>query len=547
MGPRLLIIIGISVLMVPAIFPGNTAMASQRLLQPAYPNHACVFFEGANASTVNKNHQSNGRENSSAAIVDTELPFSWTQVIVVRENSFNARIFGGYDPGLQTVLFDVLPGSPENINIASFDGQTGLMQVTVRPKTAGLTESLLFRVRARDITNDDLISINYDIRSAVSRIRSTPFLTSSPGDFIKPGQIVRFAWTQTGRGEKRPKCEAELSGRTGMAKGITSSTITEVLATKVQPFVLGHYLMTVTPRDVRGEPPRGSISNGKVFRCAFGSDNLPPVTDGMVSDDFMPALNQMISIKPVAVDPETGKDMFDNQLFDFGDGTVVSGITGAATHAYSTPGIYRVRCVVVDDQGLTATAEENIVVGSSAMSHPGFHFQKYIIPEEAGIGLLNQDSLALTVKGLGAAGGDRIVFMYNRNRFGRMSGSDDGDDTDIILKPGGSFAGSTRLGKNVSIQASGDNLTVTVNRAQFDRTGDPRFGRSDLKGIFTNQRIAVCIVPADASIPRVFLYDGNIQIKVTGGETNRLNFIPEESVKGTATVKAPDPKKQEVF
>ena len=53
--------------------------------------------------------------------------------------------------------------------------------------------------------------------------------------------------------------------------------ITEVLAIKVQPFVLGHYLMYVTPRDVIGEPARGTQSNGLVFRCAFGSENLPPL------------------------------------------------------------------------------------------------------------------------------------------------------------------------------------------------------------------------------------------------------------------------------
>ena len=80
------------------------------------------------------------------------------------------------------------------------------------------------------------------------------------------------------------------------APGGREPRITQVLGVKVQPMVLGHHLMLVTPRDVAGEPPRGSNSNGVVFRCAFGSDNLPPVTDGVLADTerhgHLPAFNQ---------------------------------------------------------------------------------------------------------------------------------------------------------------------------------------------------------------------------------------------------------------
>ena len=291
-------------------------------------------------------------------------------------------------------------------------------------------------MQARNLKNPALFNAIFDIRDENSRLRGQPGLNRSPGEFIKPGQIVRYRWTQTGLGEKRPKCEAEFTGRTGPATGLRASKVTEVLAIKVQPFVLGHYLLHVTPRDVIGEPARGTQSNGQVFRCAFGSENLPPATDGMKADTFTPATGQAITLAPFAIDPETGQDTYENQTYDFGDGTVASGVSGSTQHAYAQPGIYRVRCTVVDAAGLASTAEDNVVVGAQAIPIMPVTVRKEIVPEEGGWGALETDTLKATFKTAVARPGDRIVFAYNRNRFGRMSASD-GSDTDIVLKAGG--------------------------------------------------------------------------------------------------------------
>ncbi|HET6398228.1 MAG TPA: PKD domain-containing protein, partial [Candidatus Thermoplasmatota archaeon] len=67
---------------------------------------------------------------------------------------------------------------------------------------------------------------------------------------------------------------------------------------------------------------------------------------------------------PVAVAAD-GKDR-DGQVlsyqWDFGDGTVVSTASGAASHTYTTPGTYTVTVNVLDDLGLTAAASASIVV-----------------------------------------------------------------------------------------------------------------------------------------------------------------------------------------
>lgn len=516
--------------------PGHAADSAtpDARLRPSFPNHALVLLP---AGVVPRE--------SPAGPVDTEIPFSWPQTVVLHEGAANQRVLGGFDPGFQPVQFDMLPSLPQNVQVDYFDGQTGLTQVTARAKTGGLAETFYYRVQARGILNAELFPLVYDIRIANSRVRGTPFLTVSPGDLVRPGQVVRYTWTQTGRGEKRPKCEAEFAGRTGAARGLYASTITEVLALKVQPFVLGHYLLTVTPRDVRGEPPRGSTSNGRVFRCAFGSENLPPATDGFLADTFTPAVGQTVTLRPFAVDPETGRAVFDNQTYDFGDGTVVSGVSGATTHAYTQPGIYRVRGTVTDDQGLAATAEDNIVVGATPVAKLPFAFLKNIPLEEAGMGPPAEDNFTVTFPGANAKGGDRIVFCFNRNRFGRLHASD-GDDADIVLKPGGGFSGSSKTARYVTVQARGGSLSVSVSAAQLDRTGDPRFGRADLKGVFRNQRLAACVIPADGSTPRVLLYTGNVDLRVRGGAVNRAVFWPEESVRGKSTTKEPDPRKQEI-
>lgn len=504
-------------------------------LKPAFPNHAMLLAPSP----------AHARAAGPAGPVDTEMPFAWTQTVVLREGTTSVRVLGGFDPLLQPVLFALQAKEPTNVRVDLVDGTTGLIQTTARANTGGLTEEFHFQVQSRDILNPEFFTLAYDIRDENTRIRGTPVMRRGAGDFIKPGQIVRYAWTQTGQGEKRPKVEAEFSGRTGAAKGLYSSSITSLLAVKAQPFVLGHYLMTVTPRDVRGEPPRGSTSNGEVFQCAFGSDNLPPVTDGLSADTFLPAVGQTVTMSPIAFDPETGQSAFDNEIWDFGDGTVATGISGPVTHAWSAPGIYRVRCTVADPAGLTATAEDNIIVGAQILPKMSFSFFKYIVPEEGGSGLPGEDNLKATFKGAIAQAGDTLIFTYNRNIFNRLNPGASNESA-IVLK-GGGVSGPSNLSKNFSATSSGGSVSLEISKAQFDRTGDPRFGRAEFKGVFKNQRIALCVIPGDGNAPRVYAYTGNMQIKVTAGPIERSGLFPEDSIKGSATTKEPNPKKQEVF
>lgn len=508
-------------------------------LQPSFPNHAMLL-----APPVVKSREPAGP-------VDSESPFSWNQTVVLREGSTSQRFLGGFDPDLQPVQFELQVKEPQFVNVDFTQGDVGYVQATALNNRAGTIEPFLFRVTSRGITNQEFYTLSYDLRDTNERVRGTPLLRRSAGDFVKPGHIVRYAWTQTGAGEKRPKVEAEFSGRTGVAKGISRGSLTAILSVKAQPFVLGHYLMTVTPRDVRGEPPRGSTSNGAVFRCAFGSENLAPVTDGMTADTFTPLVGQSITLRPVAFDPETGQSEFSNQTWDFGDGVVATGLTGATTHAYSTPGIYRVLCTMADPEGLTATAEDFVVVGATFITKFKFSFLKNVIPEEGGSGLTDEDKLAAEFKGAKARTGDRIVFLYNRNRFGRMNATDGPEEfnerADIVLKAGRTFSERTPNAKNITVTGGEANVSISLSKAQFNRTGDPRFGRSDPKGIFKNQRIAVCVIPADGSLPRVHAYTGNMTIKIAVGPLDRNGFFPEDTVKGSATEKEPNPKKQEIF
>lgn len=509
-------------------------------LQPSFPNFA-LKLERPDAPAGMPRARS-------AAYPDEDIPFVWDQVAVVRQGISTIHAFRGFDPQLQPVLIDVLPATPANLTVTGFDGNQGLQSVTTLPKSAGTTDVFQFRAIARSIKSD-VANFTYDIRDTTSNIRNTPVVARSSGSVIQPGQIVRYAWTSTSTSVRFPKCEAELSGRTGPAKGIVTSKITQVLAVKAQPFVLGHYLMLVTPREVRGQAPLGSTGNGQVFLCAFGSDNLPPVTDGFSADTFLPQVNQLVTLRPNATDPETARTVFNNEVFEFGDGSVRSGASGAATHAYAQPGIYRVRCTVTDDQGLAATAEDSIIVGATPLTTIGFKLVKQIPPNEAGSGTIGEDSLIATFKdpsGQKAKAGDRIVFAFNRNQFGKANASDNGDITDVILKAGGTFSGKTRLAKIFTVTAGGGgSIVIGVSGGQLDRTGDPRLGRCELKGIFIQQRIAVAIIPADGSTPRALLYNGNVQCVVKGGNNSGGVFIAEEKLTATATSKAPNPKTQE--
>jgi PKD repeat protein len=517
-------------------------------LKPSFPDHAIVLKPGNNVPAGDAANKGAQLRSGPSVPVDINLPFSWTQEFVLREGSSGVVAVRGFDPDMQPLTY-ILPTAPPNIiRVQAFDAQTGALDVTIPAGSAGTSgqvDTIPFQVEARNVTNPQFFNLNFDIRPKKTKIRGAPLLVRTVGDIIRPGQIVRYVWTQTGGGEKSPKAEALFTGVTGQATGLASSTITQVLAVKARPVVLGYYLMTITPRDVRGEAPRGSTSNGQVIRCAFGSANLPPVTDGFSADSFTPAVGQTVTLQPNVVDPETGDSVFSNEAFDFGDGTTATGITGPTTHAYSTPGIYTLSCTVADAQGATATASDNIIVGATITPQIDFVVSKKIIPEEAGSGEPQTDSCTAKFSGIGAKAGDRIVFIYNRNRFGRTNASDPGDDTDIIVK-GGGFNGITRLSKNFAVQTGPNSIIVTVNAAQFDRTGDPRLGRAEQKGIFKNQRIGVCVIPADGSTPKVQLYTGNISIKVKGGSAGGGGVIPEEILNGKSTLNQPNPKRQEI-
>ena len=308
--------------------------------------------------------------------------------------------------------------------------------------------------------------------------------------------------------------------------------------------------MLVTPRDVRGQPPLGTQGNGLVFRCAFGTDNLPPTTDGFFADTFTPSINQSITLQPNATDPETGQTLFSNEFFDFGDGTTAAGITGATTHTYTAPGVYRVKCTVADDQNLEATAEDTVVVGATDMLRLPFTYIKQIPPEEAGDGLNNTDTVTVTFKdpsGTAVKVGDRIVFSYNRNHFEYVadSPSDTTNTRPIVLGAGKTFTGKTVNGTHITVSATGASVGIKLTTAQLDRTGDPRLGRSELKGIFKNQRIALSIIPADGSTPRALIYSGNMQGRVKNGQSGRFVFIPETLISGMTTINEPNPRLQE--
>lgn len=508
------------------------AAAETPELKPSFPNYAMVLLPTA------------GSRDSLGEPADPGLPFSWDQTFIIRQGEQQERFLRGFDPDFQQPAYAILPKELQFLRINEFLPNFGALAITARQDTGGNIEGIPFQIIAREKLNPLVYNAIFDIRENNTRIRGTPQLARSDGEFIRPGQTVRYTWTRTGNGERRPKVEAEFVGKTGPATGLKSSKITEVVAMKVQPYVLGHYLMTVTPRDILGEPPRGSESNGQVFRCAFGSQDLPPTAEGMLADTFTPAVGQVVTMRPFAIDPETAQEIYDNQTYDFGDGTVVTGVSGATTHAYAKPGIYRVRCTVIDKQGLSATAEDNFIVGATLIPKMQFQANKKIIPEEAGIGEVDKDTLKTSFPGTGAKGGDRIIFTFNRNRFGTMTASESGSE--IVLRPAGGFEGKIDRANRIRVGARGGTVGVEITGGAFDRTADARLGRSDGKGVFKNSRIALCVVPADGSDPRVYLYTGNLQVKLKGFTRGGVNFIPEEAVNMTSTQKEPDPKKQEL-
>ena len=259
--------------------------------------------------------------------------------------------------------------------MVGFDGNEGLQSVQIFAKEGGNSEVFQFQVTSRGLTSDTA-NFTYDIRTANSKIRVMPATARSAGDFIKPGQIVKYTWTATTQ-ERFANCEALLTGRTGQAKGLSNSVITRVLGTKTIPMVLGHYLMQVTPRDVRGPAASGhagqrgwsSAASSARTICRLSPTDSPPILSRRVSI-------RTVTLQPNATDPETGQTFFSNEFFDFGDGTTAAGISGSTTHAYTAPGVYRLKCTVADNLNAESTAQDTIVVGATVLPRLPFTYIK---------------------------------------------------------------------------------------------------------------------------------------------------------------------------
>ncbi len=75
-----------------------------------------------------------------------------------------------------------------------------------------------------------------------------------------------FTWTPTTQNERFPKCEADLTGRTAQATGLSTSVITAVLGVKVRPIVLGHYLMLEFTPGLRATSRWANLARGAYWR-----------------------------------------------------------------------------------------------------------------------------------------------------------------------------------------------------------------------------------------------------------------------------------------
>lgn len=474
-----------------------------------------------------------GRSLTGSGRLAVAEPFSWDQTMVLREGGTYARRIDGYDPQYNRVGVEVDVKTFQLLSVGSYDKERGWLFLQAPGKGGGKSETATFQVFAGGVTASESQLLTCIVKRGNEVVRATPFLMRSAGDAVAPGRIVHFQWTRAGTNEVAPKWEALLRGRSGAADGLRETRYTDLRGLKVRPAVLGYHILTVTPRDAADEPPRGSMSNGHVFLCAWGNENLPPITDGLLADDFTPAVGQIVAMRPSVVDPETGRSVFTSADWDFGDGAAVNGIDGATSHAFSAPGIYRVRCTVADEYGASATAEDNFIVGTVIKTTSvALNLTKQVRVEEGGVGEPDKDRVSVRWPGVSAGEGDRILFAFNRNRWGRSHASD-GDGPDIVLNAAGRYDGKLgRLGA-VSVAASGGGLHVNISGVSLDRTGDPRLGGVEKKGAFDGQRLALCVIPADGSTARVFLFDGKIRVRVKGGQSETGRYIPEQIVRGT--------------
>jgi hypothetical protein len=351
--------------------------------------------------------------------------------------------------------------------------------------------------------------------------------------------------------------------------GNLPEAFTTLQAFRFRPLVLGHYVGLVTPWDTE-EPPleqrAGSTSNGAIVNCGFGSENLAPVTDGLLASSFTPSVGELLTgIAPNATDPETALDHttgFSGSTIDFGDGTASTVFDGTTSHTYAEPGIYRAKCAIRDvpvpnapnpdiPPGPDGLAEDLFIVGATAASAPGkgagsirvaCTLKKSIPPSEGGEGEPNTDKLKMVWAGVTAEAGDRLVFSLNRNRFGRMHTDADpaeGEiDDRIILDGRRRWSGVTPIAAQVTVAATRAGVKISVSGANLDRTADPRFGGAERNGEADGQRIALCVIPAAYPSEPIKTYlmrpSDPLKYRVRGGSYGGRGYDPEISISARA-------------
>lgn len=504
-------------------------------------------------------------------------PFSWDQSVLVREGASFIYTIEGFDPGFNpvSIVRSVPPVVELDPAVSTFEfnsvivsnwerrNNQALLQVpTLLPTFFSDTTSFDVHVgELSDTATDYALTVKVNPPGDFKPIRPRPTLTRSAGFIFPPGNIVRYQWTGQGS-EYQPDFLVDFSGRTGAAEtaGVTSSTVVNRRAIKVRPLVLGHHLMLVTPWNPHLnaiERQRGSQSNGAVFECGFGSANLAPVSDGLLADTFFPAAGSPVSnVTPNAVDPETATNAFAGSEIDWGDGTV----DNLDTHTYTDPGIFKAVAQVEDpdDAMLFGQAEDLFVVDATLVRSVGpgapagttprvtCSVSKQIPIREGGIGEEHKDTLTMRWSGIGAAAGEWVVFALNRNRFGRMPtdpvpGPGEIDDR-IILGANRRWSGRAPNAEILKVSATATSIVCTVQKADLDRTGDPRLGGVETKDDFLNQLVAICIVPADLNPSNTRCYrmdpDDVLRLTAQGGKDTGF-FDPE--IKITAKSYAPKP------
>jgi hypothetical protein len=520
-------------------------------------------------------------------------PFSWDQTLVVREGAGGGYVIQAFDPGgnpwevvravtpaIEPFTLDPYNFTFDSVRVLAWSPRLARLDFTL-PVQGAFSDTLFFQVHVGGLSDGQRYPLTMDVKPFSSRavIRTRPLVQRSPGMAIVPGHLVYCRWQKGRIEEKRagkkvlPEWRVQLAGKTGAALGRVEETVTGLQAIKVRPLLYGYHVVVVDPWDTSLAPEnarRGSTSNGSVFLSAFGSDNLPPVTDGWTATNFFPAAGERVEgLGPRASDPETGWNEaagFSSVSMDFGDGTKAGPLDGPTAHAFAEPGIYQAVCQVPDrpvdlegggrlGPGPDGLARDIFVVGGQAIPAAGpgtaapflsAKLRKEIVPEEGGEGEAGRDAFTAFWAGVPAGPGDRIVFCVNRNRFGRMPG--DGDppegkpDDRIVLDAQGRWAGYTGQAKAVFVAGGARGVALKVSGATLDRTGDPRLGGAQRAGFFSSHTIALCVIPAayPSAAIRVYYLDRSHgwRLRLNGGSFRGNEYDPEIAV-SAAVAKGP--------